>query len=57
MKIILSILLATLWALVFVIIHILRVHDKLPIRDPDDVTIEVIWTFWTLITSFLIACY
>lgn len=57
MKIILCILLATLWALVFVIIHILRVHDKLPIRDPDDVTIEMIWSFWALITSFLIVCY
>ena len=57
MKIILCILLATLWALGFVIIHILRVHDKLPIRDPDDVTIEIIWSFWALITSFLIVRY
>ena len=55
MKAILCILLATLWAIGFIIIHILRVNDKLPIHEYDDVTIEVIWTFWALITSFLIA--
>ena len=54
MKAILCILLATLWAIVFVIIHILRTQGKLPIRDKYDVTIEAIWTFWALITGFLI---
>lgn len=54
MKIILCILLATLWALGFVIIHILRVNDKLAIRDYDDETIEIIWTFWALFIIILI---